>query len=156
MCPNEVSKFFNVANLLVVSVCFDGKGLTYSAHNFFHVNSILLIVNYQIPWTSPSATTVRSEARHLGLGQLCCGGDCGRFGIRRVQEARLLPHPLHAPHRRSLGCIGVRNDLDFLDLDVTVAVVSILVALPSHRLRKLIVDSSKEIEAYFGSQSDNL
>jgi hypothetical protein len=53
-------------------------------------------------------------------------------------------------------CIGVRNDLEFPDPDVTAAAVSILAALPSHRLGKLVADSSKEIEACFGSQSDNL
>ncbi|KAG6659679.1 protein TPLATE [Carya illinoinensis] len=53
-------------------------------------------------------------------------------------------------------CSGVRNDLDFPDPDVIAAAVSILAALPSHRLGKLIADSSKEIESCFGSPSDNL
>lgn len=53
-------------------------------------------------------------------------------------------------------CTGVRNDLDFPDPDVTAAAVSILAALPSHRLGKLITDASKEIESCFGSTSDNL
>ncbi|XP_035550762.1 protein TPLATE [Juglans regia] len=53
-------------------------------------------------------------------------------------------------------CVGVRNDLDFPDPDVTAAAISILAAIPSHRLGNLIADSSKEIENCFGSPSDNL
>ncbi|GMY13150.1 protein TPLATE [Fagus crenata] len=51
---------------------------------------------------------------------------------------------------------GVRNDLDFMDPDVTAAAVSILSALPSHRLSKLLTDSTKEINNCFDSNSDNL
>lgn len=53
-------------------------------------------------------------------------------------------------------CVGVRNDLEFPDPEVTAAAVSILAALPSHRLGKLIAESSKEIENCFGSLNDNL
>lgn len=53
-------------------------------------------------------------------------------------------------------CIGIRNDLDFPDPDVTAAAVSILAAIPSHRLGKLITDCNKEISACFDSASDNL
>ncbi|KAF5205519.1 Tplate-like protein [Thalictrum thalictroides] len=53
-------------------------------------------------------------------------------------------------------CTGVRLDLDFPDPDVTAAAVSILSAIPSYRLGKLIVDSNKEISNCFDSPSDNL
>ncbi|XP_042500898.1 protein TPLATE-like isoform X2 [Macadamia integrifolia] len=53
-------------------------------------------------------------------------------------------------------CTGVRTDLDFPDPDVTAAAVSILAAIPSYRLGKLIVDCNKEISSCFDSHSDNL
>ncbi|KAL0450774.1 UNVERIFIED_CONTAM: protein TPLATE [Sesamum latifolium] len=53
-------------------------------------------------------------------------------------------------------CTGIRNDLDFPDPDVTAAAVSILAAIPSYRLGKLINDCNKEISACFDSASDNL
>ncbi|GAA0144827.1 hypothetical protein LIER_05168 [Lithospermum erythrorhizon] len=53
-------------------------------------------------------------------------------------------------------CIGISNDLIFPDPDVTAAAVSILAAIPSYRLGKLITDCSKEISACFDSHSDNL
>lgn len=51
---------------------------------------------------------------------------------------------------------GVRSDLDFPDPDVTAAAVSVLSAVPSHRLAKLISDSNKEISKCFDSPSHNL
>eukprot|EP00268_Persea_americana_P042362 TRINITY_DN423_c2_g1_i1.p1 TRINITY_DN423_c2_g1~~TRINITY_DN423_c2_g1_i1.p1 ORF type:complete len:1160 (+),score=241.59 TRINITY_DN423_c2_g1_i1:251-3730(+) len=53
-------------------------------------------------------------------------------------------------------CTGIRTDLDFPDPDVAAAAVSILAAIPSHRLSKLISDCNKEISACFDSPSDNL
>lgn len=53
-------------------------------------------------------------------------------------------------------CTGIRNDLDFPDPDVTAAAVSILAAIPSYRLGKLIADCNKEISSCFDSNSDNL
>ncbi|KAL0548530.1 hypothetical protein IC582_012983 [Cucumis melo] len=53
-------------------------------------------------------------------------------------------------------CTGIRTDFDFPDPDVTAAGVSILAAIPSYRLAKLITDSHKEISACFDSSSDNL
>ncbi|GFP94068.1 protein tplate [Phtheirospermum japonicum] len=53
-------------------------------------------------------------------------------------------------------CTGIRNDLDFPDPDVTAAAISILAAIPSYRLGKLINDCNKEISACFDSHSDNL
>lgn len=53
-------------------------------------------------------------------------------------------------------CVGIRNDLDFPDPDVTAAAISILSAIPSYRLGKLINDCNKEISACFDSTSDNL
>uniref|UniRef100_A0A6M2ENL3 Protein TPLATE n=1 Tax=Populus davidiana TaxID=266767 RepID=A0A6M2ENL3_9ROSI len=51
---------------------------------------------------------------------------------------------------------GIRSDLHFPDPDVTAAAISILAALPSHALSKLITDSNAEISGCFDSQSDNL
>ncbi|KAJ4834306.1 hypothetical protein Tsubulata_034319 [Turnera subulata] len=51
---------------------------------------------------------------------------------------------------------GVRNDLHFPDPDVTAAAVSILAAMPSYSLSKLITDCNAEISACFDSHSDNL
>ncbi|WOH05031.1 hypothetical protein DCAR_0624443 [Daucus carota subsp. sativus] len=53
-------------------------------------------------------------------------------------------------------CVGIRTDLDFPDPDVSAAAVSILAAIPSHRLGKLITDCNKEISSCFDSVSDNL
>ncbi|KAM7509246.1 hypothetical protein LguiA_019699 [Lonicera macranthoides] len=53
-------------------------------------------------------------------------------------------------------CTGIRSDFDFPDPDVTAAGVSILAAIPSHRLGKLIADCNKEISNCFDSPSDNL
>ncbi|KAF8408390.1 hypothetical protein HHK36_007540 [Tetracentron sinense] len=53
-------------------------------------------------------------------------------------------------------CTGIRTDLDFPDPDVTAAAVSILAAIPSYRLGKLIADCNKEISRCFDSTSDNL
>ncbi|XP_059314891.1 protein TPLATE [Lycium ferocissimum] len=53
-------------------------------------------------------------------------------------------------------CTGIRNDFDFPDPDVTAAAVSILAAIPSYRLGKLITDCSKQIDSCFDSHSDNL
>ncbi|XP_027151531.1 protein TPLATE [Coffea eugenioides] len=53
-------------------------------------------------------------------------------------------------------CTGIRTDLDFPDPDVTAAAVSILAAIPSYRLGKLIADCNKEISNCFDSPSDNL
>ncbi|XP_010253391.1 PREDICTED: protein TPLATE-like [Nelumbo nucifera] len=53
-------------------------------------------------------------------------------------------------------CTGIRTDFDFPDPDVTSAAVSILSAIPSHRLGKLISDCNREISNCFDSPSDNL
>ncbi|XP_052191381.1 protein TPLATE [Diospyros lotus] len=53
-------------------------------------------------------------------------------------------------------CTGIRTDLDFPDPDVTAAAVSILAAIPSYRLGKLIADCNKQISNCFDSPSDNL
>ncbi|KAL5537376.1 hypothetical protein UlMin_045453 [Ulmus minor] len=53
-------------------------------------------------------------------------------------------------------CTGIKTDFDFPDPDVTAAAVSILAAIPSYRLSKLISDCSKEISNCFDSPSDNL
>ncbi|KAL1568917.1 protein TPLATE-like [Salvia divinorum] len=53
-------------------------------------------------------------------------------------------------------CTGIRNDIDFPDPDVTAAAISILAAIPSYRLSKLIHDCNKEISDCFDSPSENL
>ncbi|CAI0457520.1 unnamed protein product [Linum tenue] len=52
--------------------------------------------------------------------------------------------------------VGVRNDLHFPDPDVTAAAISILAAMPSYSLSKVITDCSTEIASCFDSPSDNL
>ncbi|KAK6256313.1 hypothetical protein SCA6_017618 [Theobroma cacao] len=52
--------------------------------------------------------------------------------------------------------IGIRNDLHFPDPDVVAAAVSILAAIPSYSLSKLISDVNAEISACFDSPSDSL
>ncbi|XP_031381548.1 protein TPLATE [Punica granatum] len=53
-------------------------------------------------------------------------------------------------------CTGIRTDLDFPDPDVTAAAISILAAIPSHHLSRLITNFHKEINSCFDSNSDNL
>ncbi|KAG8637725.1 protein TPLATE isoform X2 [Manihot esculenta] len=53
-------------------------------------------------------------------------------------------------------CTSVSADLQFHDPDVAAAAVSILAALPSYSLSKLIMDSNAKISACFDSPSDNL
>ncbi|KAL1824687.1 hypothetical protein ACET3Z_011465 [Daucus carota] len=53
-------------------------------------------------------------------------------------------------------CAGIRNDLHFPDPDVTAAAISILAALPPHRLGNLISDCSQKILSCFDSKSQNL
>ena len=53
-------------------------------------------------------------------------------------------------------CTGVLTDLDFPDPDVSAAAVSILAAIPSYRLSRLITDSKSQITKCFDSPSDNL
>ncbi|XP_075498794.1 protein TPLATE-like [Primulina tabacum] len=60
------------------------------------------------------------------------------------------------PDLWEIVCTGIRIDLDFPDPDVTAAAVSILSAIPSYRLGKLITDCNKEISSCFDSPSDNL
>ncbi|XP_058227769.1 protein TPLATE [Rhododendron vialii] len=53
-------------------------------------------------------------------------------------------------------CGGIRSDLDFPDPDVAAAAVSILAAIPSHRLGRLIGDTNKQISGCFDSPSETL
>nr|GEY30239.1 protein TPLATE [Tanacetum cinerariifolium] len=53
-------------------------------------------------------------------------------------------------------CTGITNDLTFPDPDVTAAAISILAAIPSFKLGKLISDCSNQISACFDSTSENL
>ncbi|KAG5534742.1 hypothetical protein RHGRI_022756 [Rhododendron griersonianum] len=53
-------------------------------------------------------------------------------------------------------CSGIRSDLDFPDPDVAAAAVSILAAIPSHRLGRLIGDTNKQISGCFDSPSETL
>ncbi|KAJ4729414.1 Protein TPLATE [Melia azedarach] len=53
-------------------------------------------------------------------------------------------------------CSGIRTDLHFPDPDVTAAAISILAAIPSYALSKLISDANAEISGCFDSPSDNL
>ncbi|CAN1123219.1 Protein TPLATE [Linum perenne] len=90
--------------------------------------------------------------------QDCCRRDrcCPR--LRHLQEARLRLDPIHSPYRRSgtMSVLGSANDLHFPDPDVTAAAISILAAMPSYSLSKVITDCRAEISSCFDSPSDNL
>ena len=60
------------------------------------------------------------------------------------------------PDLWDIVCTGIRTDLSFPDPDVAAAAISILSAVPTDRLARLISDCSKEISACFESHSDNL
>lgn len=75
---------------------------------------------------------------------------CKKLAFDLIRSTRLT-HDLW-----EIVCSGVRTDLDFPDPDVAAAAVSILSAVPSHRLSKLISDCHKEISSCFDSPSDNL
>lgn len=53
-------------------------------------------------------------------------------------------------------CRGIQNDFDFPDSDVTAAAVSFLSAIPSWRLSKFVIDSSKEISNCIVHDNPNL
>ncbi|XP_074584364.1 protein TPLATE-like [Curcuma longa] len=60
------------------------------------------------------------------------------------------------PDLWDIVCSAVRTDLDFPDPEVAAAAVSILSALPSHRLPRVVADAHREIAACFDSPSDTL
>lgn len=60
------------------------------------------------------------------------------------------------PDLWEIVCVGVHKDLEFPDPDVTAAAVSILAAIPSYRLGKLINECHQQISSCFDSASDNL
>ncbi|MQL89604.1 hypothetical protein Taro_022174 [Colocasia esculenta] len=75
---------------------------------------------------------------------------CKKLAFDLLRSTRL------TPDLWDIVCSGVRTDLDFPDPDVAAAAVSILSAVPTDRLSRLISDCSKEITACFDSPSDNL
>ncbi|KAL8153256.1 hypothetical protein V2J09_011016 [Rumex salicifolius] len=75
---------------------------------------------------------------------------CKKLAFDLIRSSRL------TPDLWDTVCSGIKSDLDFPDPDVTAAAVSILAAIPSYRLGKLISDCNKEISSCFDSTSDNL
>ncbi|CAN6855924.1 unnamed protein product [Brassica oleracea] len=75
---------------------------------------------------------------------------CKKLAFDLIRSTRL------TPDLWDTVCSGVKTDLHFPDPDVTAAAVSILAALPSFSLPKLISDCSAEIASCFDSPSDNL
>lgn len=75
---------------------------------------------------------------------------CKKLAFDLLRNTRL------TPDLWDIVCSGIRTDLDFPDPDVAAAAVSILSAVPTDRLSRLISDCSKEITACFDSPSDNL
>ncbi|KAI9081623.1 hypothetical protein K1719_036509 [Acacia pycnantha] len=75
---------------------------------------------------------------------------CKKLAFDLIRSTRLTPDLWETV------CTGVRSDFHFPDPDVTAAAVSILAAIPSYRLGKLITDCNKEISDCFDSPSDNL
>ncbi|KAK4774677.1 hypothetical protein SAY86_009612 [Trapa natans] len=53
-------------------------------------------------------------------------------------------------------CTGIRTDLDFPDPDATALAISILVAILSHHLSRLITSYHQKINNCLDSHSDNL
>ncbi|KAJ1427527.1 Armadillo-type fold [Sesbania bispinosa] len=75
---------------------------------------------------------------------------CKKLAFDLIRSTRL------TPDLWDTVCSGIRNDFHFPDPDVTAAAVSILAAIPSYRLAKLIAECNKEISDCFDSPSDNL
>ncbi|KAK7395910.1 hypothetical protein VNO78_16514 [Psophocarpus tetragonolobus] len=75
---------------------------------------------------------------------------CKKLAFDLIRSTRLTPDLWETV------CAGIRTDLHFPDPDVAAAAVSILAAIPSYRLAKLIADCDKEISECFDSPSDNL
>lgn len=75
---------------------------------------------------------------------------CKKLAFDLIRSTRL------TPDLWDTVCSGVKTDLHFPDPDVTAAAVSILAALPSFSLPRLISDCSAEIASCFDSPSDNL
>ncbi|XP_010551932.1 PREDICTED: protein TPLATE [Tarenaya hassleriana] len=75
---------------------------------------------------------------------------CKKLAFDLIRSTRL------TPDLWDTVCSGIKTDLHFPDPDVTAAAVSILAALPSFSLPKLISDCSTEIASCFDSPSDNL
>ncbi|KAK7269103.1 hypothetical protein RIF29_21819 [Crotalaria pallida] len=75
---------------------------------------------------------------------------CKKLAFDLIRSTRL------TPDLWDTVCSGIRNDFHFPDPDVTAAAVSILAAIPSYRLSRLITDCNMEISDCFDSPSDNL
>ncbi|KAL5172029.1 Protein TPLATE [Glycine soja] len=75
---------------------------------------------------------------------------CKKLAFDLIRSTRLTPDLWETV------CGGIRTDLHFPDPDVAAAAVSILAAIPSYRLAKLISDCNKEISDCFDSPSDSL
>ncbi|KAL2564743.1 hypothetical protein AAZV13_19G065300 [Glycine max] len=75
---------------------------------------------------------------------------CKKLAFDLIRSTRL------TPDLWDTVCGGIRTDLHFPDPDVAAAAVSILAAIPSYRLSKLISDCNKEISDCFDSPSDSL
>ncbi|GFY83148.1 ARM repeat superfamily protein [Actinidia rufa] len=107
---------------------------------------------------SPSPAAVRRRPRHIHHRQVLRRGDrcLPASAVSKKLAFDLIRSTRLTSDLWELVCTGIRTDLDFPDPDVTAAAISILAAIPSHRLGKLIADSNKEISSCFDSPSDNL
>ncbi|KAL3683893.1 hypothetical protein R1sor_001915 [Riccia sorocarpa] len=75
---------------------------------------------------------------------------CKKLAFDLIRSTRL------TADQWEIVCRGVKNDFDFQDSDVTAAAVSIVAAIPSWRLGKLISDCSKEISNCLVDNNPNL
>ncbi|KAG6555879.1 hypothetical protein Mapa_002521 [Marchantia paleacea] len=75
---------------------------------------------------------------------------CKKLAFDLIRSTRL------TADQWEIVCRGVKNDFDFQDSDVTAAAVSIVAAIPSWRLGKLIIDCSKEISNCLVDNNPNL
>ncbi|CAM6095749.1 unnamed protein product [Calypogeia fissa] len=75
---------------------------------------------------------------------------CKKLAFDLIRSTRL------TADQWEIVCRGVKNDFDFPDPDVTAAAVSILAAIPSWRLGKMVIDCSKDISNAISSDHPNL
>jgi hypothetical protein len=94
-----------------------------------------------------SPATLPLGKRHILLLKVCLWWDHRVSFLGRLQENLLRTHSLHefTNDQWETICRGIKNDFHFSDLDVTVVDVSFMLAIPCHKLSRLITNCIKEI-----------
>ncbi|KAK4757103.1 hypothetical protein SAY87_007230 [Trapa incisa] len=75
---------------------------------------------------------------------------CKKLSFDLIRSTRL------TADLRKIVCTGIRTDLDFPDPDATALAISILAAILSHHLSRLITSYHQKINNCLDSRSDNL